>query len=72
MRARTHARTYACRCWDTSFAIQAMAEGGLCEEFPELTARVYSYLERTQILCTDTARASPAFRCVVVLFLLAV
>ena len=48
------------QCWDTSFAIQAIAEAGLCEEFPELTARVYSYLERTQILCTKTARASPA------------
>ena len=39
-----------------------MAEAGLCEEFPVMTARVYSYLENTQILSTPTAQGSPAYQ----------
>ena len=38
------------QCWDTSFAaVQAIAEGGLAEHFPESARKVYSYLDRTQI-----------------------
>lgn len=37
------------QCWDTSFAVQAITEGKLEEQFPACTRRVYSYLERTQI-----------------------
>ena len=37
------------QCWDTSFAIQGIVEGGLAEEFPECAKKVYSYLKRTQI-----------------------
>lgn len=47
--------------WDTSFALQAFAEGGLCDEFPEMVAKAYAYLERTQILCSPESRKSPAF-----------
>jgi squalene/oxidosqualene cyclase-like protein len=50
------------QCWDTAFAVQAVAEAGLCDEFPEMTSRIYSYMERTQILSTETARASPAYQ----------
>lgn len=37
------------QCWDTSFAVQAIAEGGLAEQFPECAKKVYTYLDRTQI-----------------------
>lgn len=37
------------QCWDTSFAIQAINEGGLAEDFPECAKKVYTYLKRTQI-----------------------
>lgn len=37
------------QCWDTSFAIQAINEGGLAEEFPDCARKVYQYLQRTQI-----------------------
>ena len=37
------------QCWDTSFAVQAIVEGGLAERFPECAKKVYSYLDRTQI-----------------------
>ncbi len=48
------------QCWDTSFAVQAVIEAGLADEFPELCARTYAYLERTQILSTPTSAASAA------------
>jgi squalene cyclase len=44
------------QCWDTSFAIQAVAEANLLDEFPELSKKVWKYLERTQILSTETSR----------------
>jgi squalene/oxidosqualene cyclase-like protein len=47
--------------WDTSFALQAFAEGGLCDEFPEMVSNAYAYLERTQILCSPDSRKSPAY-----------
>eukprot|EP00977_Amphora_coffeiformis_P012687 scaffold3199_cov165-Amphora_coffeaeformis.AAC.10 len=50
------------QCWDTSFAIQAVYEAGLLDEFPSLSKGVWSYLERTQILSTDVSQASPAFK----------
>eukprot|EP00605_Chrysophyceae_sp_TOSAG23-4_P001149 GSChrysophyteH1.ASY1.ANO1.1256.1 assembled CDS len=37
------------QCWDTSFAVQAIVEGNLGDEFPECTKKVYQYLDRTQI-----------------------
>jgi len=48
------------QCWDTSFAIQAIAECQLLDDFPELSKKVWSYLERTQILSTDTSQSSMA------------
>jgi len=49
------------QCWDTSFAIQAMAECHLLDEFPEVSKKVWAYLERTQILSTKVSKSSPAF-----------
>uniref|UniRef100_A0A448YVA5 Terpene cyclase/mutase family member n=1 Tax=Pseudo-nitzschia multistriata TaxID=183589 RepID=A0A448YVA5_9STRA len=49
------------QCWDTSFAIQAMWEAGLLDEFPELTRKVWGYFERTQILSTEVSQSSPAY-----------
>ncbi len=49
------------QCWDTSFAIQAIMECELLDEFPEVSKKVWSYLERTQILSTATSQASPAY-----------
>ena len=49
------------QCWDTCFAIQAVAEAGLCPTFPSLTRKVWGFLERTQILSTETSQSSPAF-----------
>jgi len=50
------------QCWDTSFAIQAVWECGLLDKFPILSAKVWAYLERTQILSTNTSQSSPAFQ----------
>ena len=50
------------QCWDTSFAIQAVYEAGLLDEFPSVSKGVWSYLERTQILSTEVSQASPAFK----------
>ena len=47
--------------WDASFTMQALAEAGLVDEFPQMCAKAYSYLERTQILCTAPSRESPAY-----------
>jgi len=49
------------QCWDTSFALQAIAEGGMLDEFPELTFKGYKFLEKSQILSTTTSRNSSAF-----------
>jgi len=50
------------QCWDTSFAIQAIAECHLLDEFPSLSKKVWSYLERTQILSTETSMSCAAFQ----------
>lgn len=44
------------QCWDTSFAIQAIWECGLLDEFPEVSKNVWTYLERCQILSTQTSQ----------------
>ena len=49
------------QCWDTSFAIQAFWEAGLLDEFPEVSRRVWSFLERTQILSTKSSQSSAAY-----------
>lgn len=49
------------QCWDTSFAAQAFLEAEMLDEFPDLTLKVYSYFERTQILSTPVSRSSPAY-----------
>ena len=46
--------------WDTSFAMQAIAEAGLIDEFPEMSRKAFDYMESTQILCTPASRASDA------------
>jgi squalene/oxidosqualene cyclase-like protein len=37
------------QCWDTSFAAQAIVEGGLAENFPVCAQQVYKFLDRAQI-----------------------
>jgi len=49
------------QCWDTSFATQALMEAEMLDEFPDLTRKVWSYFERTQILSTPTSKSSPAY-----------
>jgi squalene/oxidosqualene cyclase-like protein len=44
------------QCWDTSFAVQAITEGGFTEAFPECTSKIYSYLKRTQISSDEVDR----------------
>ena len=44
------------QCWDTSFAVQAIVEGGLAKEFPECARKIYSYLDRTQIASDEDDR----------------
>ena len=44
------------QCWDTSFAIQAIVEGGLEQKFPECARKIYSYLDRTQIASDEDDR----------------
>ena len=50
------------QCWDTSFAIQAYHEAGLLDDFPDVARKTWSYLERTQILSTETSRSSAAYK----------
>jgi len=47
--------------WDTALAMQGICETGLAPEFPEVTTKVWSYLERTQILSTEVSQATEAF-----------
>ena len=49
------------QCWDTSFAIQAISECHLLDEFPDLSKKVWSYLECTLILSTGISQASPGY-----------
>jgi hypothetical protein len=44
------------QCWDTSFAIQAVVEGNLVQEFPECSRKVYDFLKNTQIADDETQR----------------
>ena len=44
------------QCWDTSFAIQAIVEGGLAVKFPDCARKIYSYLDRTQIASDEDDR----------------
>jgi len=37
------------QCWDTSFAIQGMVESGLARDFPEMSRKVWMFLDNTQI-----------------------
>lgn len=50
------------QCWDTSFCAQALFESNLLDEFPEMTTKLWSYLERTQILSTEVSKSSPAYK----------
>lgn len=50
------------QCWDTSFCAQALFESDVLDDFPETTRKLWSYLERTQILSTEVSHASPAYR----------
>ena len=44
------------QCWDTSFCAQALYEANLLEEFPEMSRKIWGYLERTQILSTEVSQ----------------
>ena len=44
------------QCWDTSFFVQAVTEGGFATQFPEMCNKIYSYLERTQIASDEENR----------------
>lgn len=44
------------QCWDTSFAIQGFYEAGLLDEFPETSKLAWTFLERCQILSTETSQ----------------
>jgi squalene/oxidosqualene cyclase-like protein len=50
------------QCWDTSFAIQAIYEAGLLDEFPTVSKNVWGYLERCQILSTEVSQVTPAYK----------
>jgi len=47
--------------WDTSFAVQAFHESGMVDQFPHIATKVWSYLERTQILSTEVSQDTIAF-----------
>jgi hypothetical protein len=44
------------QCWDTSFCAQAMYEANLLDEFPDVSRKIWGYLERTQILSTEVSQ----------------
>ena len=48
------------QCWDTCFALQAVSEAGLCGELPQMVAKGWRFLERTQILSTDASCSTGA------------
>lgn len=50
------------QCWDTSFFAQALHEASLIDEFPEMSRKIWAYLERTQILSTEVSQSSPAYK----------
>ncbi len=49
------------QCWDSSFAVQAVLEGGFASEFPELCKKAWRYLNNTQIR-TDEEQCNRFFR----------
>jgi len=46
------------QCWDTSFTAQAFVDSGVIEEAP--LKKIYSFLERTQILSTEVSGSTGA------------
>ncbi|CAB9530108.1 Cycloartenol Synthase [Seminavis robusta] len=48
--------------WDTAFAMQAYNEADLLDEFPEVSKKAWTYFERSQLLCSEAAQASPAYK----------
>lgn len=50
------------QCWDTSFAIQAIYEADMLEEFPTMSKKAWDYLERCQILSTEVSQATDAYQ----------
>eukprot|EP00668_Euglena_longa_P001203 GGOE01001427.1.p1 GENE.GGOE01001427.1~~GGOE01001427.1.p1 ORF type:complete len:940 (-),score=217.60 GGOE01001427.1:403-3012(-) len=48
--------------WDTSLAIQGVLESGLAEKFPDVCKGAWRFVERTQILSTETSQATEAFK----------
>ena len=50
------------QCWDTSFAVQGIYEAGLLDEFPDVSKKVWCYLERCQILSTEVSQGTPAHK----------
>jgi len=50
------------QCWDTSFLAQALVESpAFCRTYRGCARKALAYLEKTQILSTPEATASPAF-----------
>tara|TARA_B100000795_G_scaffold268029_1_gene254123 strand:+ start:1081 stop:1539 length:459 start_codon:yes stop_codon:yes gene_type:complete len=49
------------QCWDTSFAARAICEAGLASSFSSTVLDMWSFLEKTQILSTNTSKASLAY-----------
>ena len=45
--------------WDTAFCTQAMYEANLLDEFPDVSRKIWGYLERTQILSTEVSKYVP-------------
>lgn len=44
------------QCWDTSFCAQALYEAKLLDQFPDVSRKIWKYLERTQILSTEVSQ----------------
>eukprot|EP01032_Pedospumella_encystans_P013646 gene13646-15698_t len=44
------------QCWDTSFTVRAMVEGGLATSFPECASKVYKFLSKSQIARNEENR----------------
>jgi squalene cyclase len=44
------------QCWDTSFCAQALYEANLLDKFPNVSCKIWAYLERTQILSTEVSQ----------------
>jgi squalene cyclase len=44
------------QCWDTSFCAQGLYEANLLEKFPDVSRKIWKYLERTQILSTKVSQ----------------